>query len=281
MEEFIVSVMDRLLAPFKLVIRRKSTLEALELELQELRSSKSSLPTYAMRKYRSAWIQRNFIDGKDNSYHQTFSQFSQYIDADHQSYAELATEGVAIVTKIPGWLQMSEALKIYEMAYYAHGDILDLGTYEGLSSSIMVQACRNSGNGSKIYSVDICDQTKAKLHHENDGMGGVVNFLQGDAAQICREFIADNHRFSFVFVDHSHLYQDVVAVCELLDDLTLPEGYVLFHDFIHPANTDENEPHYEYYGVPHAVVDALPRYVFSYRALVGAAILYQKTKNVD
>jgi len=104
MERFVVSVLDRLLAPLNLVLRRKSTLEALELELQELRSSRSSLPTYTMRKYRSNWIQRNLIAGKDRAYHATIAEVSGYIDATHRSYAELPLNEGRIVGELPGWL---------------------------------------------------------------------------------------------------------------------------------------------------------------------------------
>lgn len=278
MQELIVNLLDRILSPFNLAIRRRATLEAYEAAFDSFRRSKVDLSTHAMRKYRSNRIQREFIDAADSSYRPTFPEVSSYIDATHRSYAELPTQDAVIQSDIAGWLRVPEALKIYEMAFYANGDILDLGTYEGLSCSIMAQACQNARNGSMIYSVDISSQDKAKRNANTYGFVDVVQFLQGDATDICREFIAKGHQFAFVFVDHSHAYQDVVAICEIVDSLLLPEGYVLFHDFVHPANTDADHPLYEFYGVPHAVLDSLPGDVIEYCGLFGGATLYRKRK---
>jgi hypothetical protein len=47
---------------------------------------------------------------------------------------------------IRGWLRREDALKLYEIAYFASGDILELGSFHGLSTSILLlRAATRSG----------------------------------------------------------------------------------------------------------------------------------------
>jgi predicted O-methyltransferase YrrM len=44
--------------------------------------------------------------------------------------------------RVPGWLRPEDALKLYELAYYATGPILEIGTYRGKSGTLMAIAAR-------------------------------------------------------------------------------------------------------------------------------------------
>jgi hypothetical protein len=48
---------------------------------------------------------------------------------------------------IEGFLFRTEALKLYEMAYNARSDILELGTHKGLSTSILAHALHDRKSG--------------------------------------------------------------------------------------------------------------------------------------
>jgi hypothetical protein len=56
---------------------------------------------------------------------------------------------------IEGFLHKAEALKLYEMGYYAKGDILELGTHKGLSTSILAHALHDRDSGRLVtYDID-------------------------------------------------------------------------------------------------------------------------------
>ena len=56
---------------------------------------------------------------------------------------------------IDGYLDRLEAMKLYELAYYCNGDILELGTFRGLSSSIFARALEDRGARGCIDTCDI------------------------------------------------------------------------------------------------------------------------------
>ncbi len=54
-----------------------------------------------------------------------------------------------------GCLRRSDALKLYEPACFAPGDILELGAFQGLSTCILSQANRSSPHSRRVVSVDL------------------------------------------------------------------------------------------------------------------------------
>lgn len=87
-------------------------------------------------------------------YQPNFNFSGAFIDTYHQSLAEAPLkDDVLIQIKnrrwfgrvLAGFLRREDALKLYELSYFATGDILELGSYQGLSTSILAQAVRNSG----------------------------------------------------------------------------------------------------------------------------------------
>lgn len=174
---------------------------------------------------------------------------------------------------IPGWLRREDALKLYEMAYFAQGDILELGSYEGLSTCILAQANRESPHRKVVYSVDL-DPAAVEMtrwHLRMRLLSRDVRLFCGDALELVRRMIVDERKFAFIFVDHSHAYEPVYQVCRELERLVAPGGFCLFHDFNDPRNRDvENQD----YGVYQAVRDGLNPEVFEFYGIYGCAALY-------
>ena len=123
----------------------------------------------------------------------------------------------------------NDALKLYEMAYYS-SSILELGCFQGASTFVIANACRDSGNG-KIISVDLSTEALpiAKQLILDHGLSKYVTFINNDAVKQVEEFI-DKENFDFVFVDHDHAYESVYKVCLNLDKI-VNKGYVFFHDY--------------------------------------------------
>lgn len=121
---------------------------------------------------------------------------------------------------IEGWLRPADALKLYEPAYFAPGDVLDLGTYHGLSTHIQSRALLACGEDNRMTSLelDACYAETAATHLFA-APAGRHDILVGDARQSAQMLIAARRRFGFAFVDHSHEYGLVEAACQQLKQL--------------------------------------------------------------
>jgi predicted O-methyltransferase YrrM len=175
---------------------------------------------------------------------------------------------------IPGWLRREDALKIYELAYFASGDILELGCYHGLSTSIIARANRKSGRRRGICTFDL-DPSCVEATQQNLkslGLDRDVTVLCDDATQAAKRLAAQQKRFGFIFIDHSHEYDPVYGVCRELAAITAPGGFCLFHDFNDPRNRNPDDKNY---GVYQAVMNGLDHKRFEFCGIYGCTGLYR------
>jgi SAM-dependent methyltransferase len=216
-------------------------------------------------------------------YQPTFDFPARFIDKAHHALATVPVDDEALIqvktwrwlgTVIPGWLRREDALKLYELAYFARGDILELGSYHGLSTSILARASRNSRRRRHIFSVDLepasVQATRANL--KSLGLSQAVSMLCDDAATAARRYASQGQRFGFIFVDHAHAYEPVYQVCRELGHITAPGGFCLFHDF----NDDRNRnPDNDEYAVHQAVTAGLANGPFQFCGIYGCTGLYR------
>lgn len=177
-------------------------------------------------------------------------------------------------TRVTGWLRPEDARKLYELAYYAPGDILELGAYHGLSTLILAQAAHDASRRKNVYSVDLdleallqADANLRSLKRRRE-----VSFVCENAVTFVQAMTQIRKRFSFVFVDHSHAYQLVRDVCQELRHIVTPGGFCLFHDFNDVRNRDEADADY---GVYQAVVGELLPSSFEFYGIYGCTALYR------
>lgn len=175
---------------------------------------------------------------------------------------------------IPGWLRCEDALKLYELAYFAEGDILELGSYHGLSTSIIAGAVRDSKRRSSIYTVDISDialdETMRNIRALR--LDKNVTAIRSDAHSAVSDFALNGQRFAFVFIDHAHDFQSVYGVCRELGNVVHRGAFCLFHDFNDFRNGD---PDYEEYGVYQGVTQGLSHERFEFWGIYGCTGLYR------
>jgi len=220
------------------------------------------------------------------SYHATFEFSGNFINENHAYLETCPTTGGILVelrtngssgSVINGWLRREDALKIYEMAYLVAGDILELGTYHGLSTFILSQANGDSPHKNHIYSVELNPEANAVAQQnlELAGLRDGVTLLLTDAVTAIREFAGQGKKFEFVFVDHSHSYEAVFNVCKELDKIMLPGGFCLFHDF----NDGRNRVDDDDYGVYQGVMEGLNPREFQFYGIYGCAALYRFCKS--
>jgi len=183
---------------------------------------------------------------------------NDFIDEKHRDIAEAKTGkmgiSICIDIGIEGYLLHGDAMKLYEMAALGQGDILELGTHRGLSTSIMAEAISNRDNGIiETVDIDLCSNIIARDNITGRKGAERVNFVVMDATRRMDELIRMGRKFGFVFIDHWHGYEATYEAAERLDKLLLDDGYVLFHDALDPGNADPNHP----YGVFTAIEDTI------------------------
>lgn len=203
-----------------------------------------------------------------------------YINAQHASYASAPKNGALIDLGIPGWLKVEDALKLYELAYFSTGDVLELGTHQGLSTSILAQALIDAGNGHRLITIDMeqvyIDKAKTELAARHVDAG--VDFLCGDAGPFLDRFEAEGRTFGFAFIDHSHAYAPVVKASQSLGLLLSPGTFALYHDYVDGRNTlrrDAGESGQEY-GVVAGAQDGLAADMFEFFGCYGCTGLFYR-----
>jgi predicted O-methyltransferase YrrM len=154
------------------------------------------------------------------------------------------------------------------------GDILELGSYHGLSTSILSRANQNSPHHKHIYTVDLDAQCiyQTNLHLRRGGLTKNVTTICTDAISAIKQLLAEKKQFEFVFIDHSHTYQNVYAVCRELKSIMTVGGFCLFHDFNNAHNKDPEDLDY---GVYQAVIDGLDTDAFEFYGAYGCTALYR------
>ena len=69
-----------------------------------------------------------------------------FINDSHRFYSTCPSkDGMLIDVGVVGWLLRADALKLYELAYFAAGDILEIGCSHGLSTSSIARAVARGG----------------------------------------------------------------------------------------------------------------------------------------
>lgn len=236
-----------------------------------------------MKSYPDTFITLDELGSRIPAYRPTCDYQGSFIDDFHHSLAHCPVKDEVLIqlstgqwfrSVIPGWLRREEALKLYEMAYCVVGDILELGPYRGLSTSILSQANQHSPHRKTIYSVDLSPvcvwATKWTLRrgklYEN------VIVMWDDALEAVRKLATQGKRFDFIFVDHAHTYEAVYNLCRELGTILSPGGFCLFHDFNDCRNRD---PEDHEYGVYQAVTAGLQPPAFEFYGVFGCAGLYR------
>jgi len=173
---------------------------------------------------------------KPTPYMPTYRFAGQFINANHEFYANCPTGykdiNVCIDIGIDGYLQHGDALKLYELAYFASGDILELGTFCGLSTGIIAQAIHDSKKQIRFETVDIDKDANVLAQQNVRSKTGraPVEFNICDATEYMEKAIVKNSIYDFIFIDHWHGYDATYETAMRAKKLLNPGGFCLFHD---------------------------------------------------
>jgi len=207
-------------------------------------------------------------------YRKTYEYPGEVINKRHASFlTHKKKEGSPIIDhEIEGWLRQEDAAKLYELAYFCEGDIVELGTSRGLSAFIMSQALSDKRSQSTIYTVDMrqdCRDAATKRMRSR----GVTNVVAecAEGAEWLRNWIYQGKRFGFGFIDHAHTYEPMLNACRLLDKVMMPGAFVAFHDYADRRNFDEPR---DVFGVLPAIEDGLSK-SFEFYGAFGCLAIYR------
>jgi predicted O-methyltransferase YrrM len=149
---------------------------------------------------------------------------------------------VAAVEKIPGWLRPEDILKLYELAYFAPGPVLEIGCYHGKSTVVIARALADRGTRVPFFSVDVDPAalratSQAAAEH---GVGDRIVLVRG-SSRACFRAMPTLHP-ALVFIDGDHSREGVRRDLDVLRT-AVPDGAVLlFHDYADPRNADPAAP---------------------------------------
>jgi predicted O-methyltransferase YrrM len=222
-----------------------------------------------LNRHLDTWLEADKLGTTFPEYRSTYPITAQFIDADQARFA--CSQGGLIDIGIPGWLRPADALKLYEMAYFSRADTLELGSYQGLSTSVMAAAVQNAGSGRHIISLELDPLAVEVARRHTAPWTNIVTFMVGDARESCRSLIDQHVSFGFAFIDHSHTYDLVLAACNDLKSLLSPGGFALFHDFNDGRNGIDSD-----YGVWQAVRDSFSDGSFDFYGIYGCTGLWRR-----
>lgn len=221
------------------------------------------------------------LGSKPTPYLPTYQFTGSYINENHAYYANCPTGykgiNICIDTGIDGYLQSGDALKIYELAYFAKGNILELGTYCGLSTSIIAQAIYDSKKQIRFETVDIDKDANALAQKNVQSKPGraPVEFNLLDATEYMEKAIVKNNVYDFIFIDHWHGYDATYEAAMRAKKLLSPGGFCLFHDYNDPANADPEHVYGVYQGANDAMLTD-PN--FDFYGTFGCTALFRKSR---
>lgn len=210
----------------------------------------------------------------DMAYRKTYDFPGEDIDSSHRWLGECPTREGMIDIGIDGRLLPADARKLYELAYFCGGDMLELGAFRALSTSLMALAMTNAHRRDAIFSVDLAPEAVARSRATMKGRPGGerVSFLQMDGDAALAKLIGARKRFRFASIGHSHRYEPVRSAAELLPRVLEPGAFVLFHDYNDCRNpmADNDD-----YGVYQGVRDGLSQARFQFWGIYGCTGLFR------
>jgi predicted O-methyltransferase YrrM len=207
-------------------------------------------------------------------YEKTNEFDGEFINKTHVNISKVSTRerGLIDIHGIFGFLFKQEALKLFEMAFFCKGDILEIGSHQGLSSFIMAHALHDAKKESKIHTYDVHKgyQDQAIANIERKGFSTFVEFHLEDGLIAVKNWIDKKKKFSMAFIDHDHTFQPNFELCKLLDKVIAQNGFVLFHDYNDRRNKSGE------YGVWKAVDEGLDKTKFTFYGIVGSIAIYRR-----
>ena len=150
--------------------------------------------------------------------------------------------------QIPGMIDPSSGQMLYALCYMQpmHGDVVEIGSWQGRSTSFLANAVKDSNNGS-LYAIDHFKGNigKEELYKVDDslidlsgkflanisevGLIDYVKLLDMPSDEAAQEL--ENIRIRFLFIDGDHTHEGVKKDIELFFPKLVSGSIVVFDDY--------------------------------------------------
>ncbi|MCC6660308.1 MAG: glycosyltransferase [Phycisphaerales bacterium] len=154
----------------------------------------------------------------------------------HEGFLSPEHEAIHEATKdLPGWQDVADSQKLYEMAWHSGGVILEVGVFGGRSAVVEMRgalraAAERESPPPQYYGVDIDPGFFGRSIASVEGAGVAERclFYHGDLARFMRDIPITP---TMVFLDGDHRYAGVWADLKRLSVLLAPGTPMLCHDY--------------------------------------------------
>ena len=138
-------------------------------------------------------------------------------ELDNVSNLEEAQQKSGLSIGYPGW-GLLYYIVLCSLASDGNNNILETGTNYGASTIMIAQALKDSNFDGHIHTIEIDKDNaqRASNHLSLSGVGDLVTQHIGDAKEFLRQLVPTIGQLQVVFLDGSHLYNDVVTEFELV-----------------------------------------------------------------
>jgi predicted O-methyltransferase YrrM len=149
-----------------------------------------------------------------------------------------------------GMMPPEQLYAIYRWAvtWHGRGDIVELGSWVGLTTSYLATACRVRGEG-RVHAVDTFEGTKEGGGHYSSiekydgstlaafrgnihraGVDDLVNVMVGYTSDAAQQYRGRPIRLLLIDADHS--FAAVKRDFQLWSPMVMPGGLIVFHDYL-------------------------------------------------
>lgn len=141
----------------------------------------------------------------------------------------------------PGWGLIYHIL-LCHLDRGRHEIIVETGTNWGCTTIVLAQALVDAGCEGRVVTFEL-DPENAKVARRNIQAAGLEDRVElhvGDSRELIGTVLQAENNLRFVFLDASHLYDDVMTEFELLKKKLAPDALVLFDNTYRIADDNEN-----------------------------------------
>jgi len=178
----------------------------------------------------------------------------------------------ALVADVDGWLLDEDALKLYELAYFTRGPVLEIGAYHGKSSIVMARAIQDAGRPTFVVSLDVDIEAlgTARRNAERVGVSPTILYVHGTPMTL--RHAMGGLAPQLTFVDGLHTYDGVAQDLRALEPIVPAGGIIVFHDYLE----DHADERPEWYRVFEAVRDSWVRRDCEFAGTAGGCGVFRR-----
>lgn len=165
------------------------------------------------------------------AYQPSFGYGDHYIDDYHRGLADAEAPTALIDIGIPGWLRLADALKLYELTYFADGDTLIVGGHRGLAPAIAGHALCNARRGRALHVIDDSAAATAEAEGHVLRTGATASFAAGEPHAQIAALMPGGRRFGFAFLDNLAGAAHAASILAACLPVLRAGAFILVHDF--------------------------------------------------